>query len=97
MLGLQAGTPGSLSWVPSCDTVPLPFLQVEQILYDSPEKDSRAVLLITQRLSLVERAHHILFLEEGKVCEEGTHQQLMKNRGRYWAMVQAPAGAPERQ
>ncbi|XP_058520775.1 antigen peptide transporter 1 [Ochotona princeps] len=70
-------------------------LRVEQILYDSPKKDSRAVLLITQRLSLVERAHHILFLEGGKVCEEGTHQQLMKNRGHYWAMVQAPAGAPE--
>ncbi|XP_062041909.1 antigen peptide transporter 1 [Lepus europaeus] len=70
-------------------------LRVERILYESPERASRAVLLITQRLSLVEQAHHILFLEGGVVCEEGTHQQLMEKRGRYWAMVEAPAGAPE--
>ncbi|XP_062953156.1 antigen peptide transporter 1 isoform X1 [Cynocephalus volans] len=48
-----------------------------------------------RHLSLVEQADHILFLEGGTICEAGTHQQLMENRGRYWTMVQAPAGAPE--
>lgn len=67
-------------------------LRVERILYESPERCSRSVLLITQRLSLVERADHILFLEGGTICEAGTHEQLMKNRGRYWTMVQAPGG-----
>ncbi|KAM5287247.1 antigen peptide transporter 1 isoform 1-T1 [Hipposideros larvatus] len=72
-------------------------LRVERILYESPERCSRSVLLITQRLSLVEQADHILFLEGGTICEAGTHQQLMKNRGHYWTMVQAPGGldAPE--
>lgn len=72
-------------------------LRVEQLLYESPERYSRSVLLITQRLSSVEQADHILFLDGGTVCEAGTHQQLMKNKGRYWAMVQAPggSGAPE--
>ncbi|XP_070274901.1 antigen peptide transporter 1 isoform X2 [Myotis yumanensis] len=68
-------------------------LRVEQLLYESPERCSRSVLLITQRLSSVEQADHILFLEGGTICEAGTHQQLMEKRGRYWAMVQAPGGS----
>ncbi|XP_054577999.1 antigen peptide transporter 1 [Eptesicus fuscus] len=68
-------------------------LRVEQLLYESPERRSRSVLLITQRLSSVEQADHILFLEGGTICEAGTHQQLMQKRGRYWAMVQAPGGS----
>lgn len=73
------------------------FSQVEQLLYKSPERCSRSVLLITQRLSLVKQAHHILFLEGGTITEAGTHQQLMANKGRYCTMVQAPggSGAPE--
>ncbi|XP_055988383.1 antigen peptide transporter 1 [Sorex fumeus] len=66
--------------------------RVEKILYESPERASRAVLLITQRLSSVEQADHILFLEGGIICEEGTHQQLMEKQGRYWTMLQAPSG-----
>ncbi|XP_077017558.1 antigen peptide transporter 1 [Tamandua tetradactyla] len=72
-------------------------LRVEQLLYESPERSSRSVLLITQRLSLVEQATHILFLEGGSICESGTHKQLMDKRGRYWTMVEASggSGAPE--
>lgn len=73
------------------------FPQVEQLLYESPERGSRSVLFITQCLSSVEQADHILFLEGGMIIEAGTHWQLMTNKGRYWAMVQAPGGpgAPE--
>uniref|UniRef100_A0A2K5D214 Transporter 1, ATP binding cassette subfamily B member n=1 Tax=Aotus nancymaae TaxID=37293 RepID=A0A2K5D214_AOTNA len=70
-------------------------LRVEQLLYESPERSSRSVLLITQHLSLVEQADHILFLEGGAIRERGTHQQLIEKQGCYWAMVQAPADAPE--
>ncbi|KAM6183500.1 antigen peptide transporter 1 [Erethizon dorsatum] len=70
-------------------------LQVQQLLYGSPERCSRSVLLITQQLSLVEQADHILFLKEGAICERGTHQQLMEKRGCYRDMVQAPVCAPE--
>lgn len=73
------------------------FSQLEQLLYESPERCSRSVLLITQHLSSVEQADHILFLEGGTICEAGTHQQLMENRGHYRNMVQAASGsdAPE--
>ncbi|XP_039712167.1 antigen peptide transporter 1 [Pteropus medius] len=64
-------------------------LRVERLLYESPERCSRSVLLITQCLSLVKKADRILFLEGGTICEAGTHEMLMKNRGRYWTMVQA--------
>ncbi|XP_043856070.1 antigen peptide transporter 1 isoform X2 [Dromiciops gliroides] len=66
--------------------------QVEQLLYETPRRASQAVLLITQRLSSVERADHILFLEEGLIQESGTHRQLMEQRGRYWIMVEATGG-----
>ncbi|XP_042540262.1 antigen peptide transporter 1 [Dipodomys spectabilis] len=70
-------------------------LRVQQLLYTSPTRHSRSVLLITQHLSLVEQADHILFLKGGAICEQGTHQQLMEKRGLYWAMVEASAAAPE--
>ncbi|XP_006860609.1 PREDICTED: antigen peptide transporter 1 [Chrysochloris asiatica] len=66
--------------------------RVEQLLYHSPQRHSRSVLLITQCLSLVKQASQILFLEGGTICEAGTHQQLMENKRHYWAMVQAPRG-----
>lgn len=67
------------------------FLQVQRLLYESPRRASRTVLLITQQLSLAEQAHNILFLKEGSVCEQGTHQQLMERGGCYRAMVEALA------
>ncbi|XP_075859558.1 antigen peptide transporter 1 isoform X2 [Microcebus murinus] len=69
-------------------------LRVKQLLYESPERRSRSVLLITQNLSLVEQADLVLFLK-GAVCEAGTHPQLMRNGGHYCDMVRAPAGALE--
>uniref|UniRef100_A0A8C3WYZ1 Antigen peptide transporter 1 n=1 Tax=Catagonus wagneri TaxID=51154 RepID=A0A8C3WYZ1_9CETA len=71
--------------------------RMESLLCDSTERYSRSVLLITQRLRSVEQADRILFLEGGTIIEEGTHQQLMANKGHYWTMVQTPdrSGAPE--
>ncbi|XP_036624625.1 antigen peptide transporter 1-like [Trichosurus vulpecula] len=67
-------------------------LWVEQLVYEAPRRASQAVLLITQRLSSVERADHILVLEEGIIQESGTHRQLMEQGGRYWTMVEATDG-----
>ncbi|XP_051009526.1 antigen peptide transporter 1 [Acomys russatus] len=66
-------------------------LRVQRLLYANPQRPSPTVLLITQQLSLAEQAHHILFLKEGSVCEQGTHPQLMALGGRYRAMVEALA------
>ncbi|XP_074167178.1 antigen peptide transporter 1 [Sminthopsis crassicaudata] len=68
-------------------------LWVEHLLYEVPRKLPQAVLLITQRLSSVERADQILFLEEGVIQESGTHRQLMEQQGRYWTMVEGTGGS----
>ncbi len=47
----------------------------------------RATLLIAHRLKTVERATHILMLDNGKIVERGTHQTLMALNGRYAALV----------
>ncbi|XP_068929481.1 antigen peptide transporter 1-like [Petaurus breviceps papuanus] len=67
-------------------------LWVEQLMYDSPRRVSQAVLFITQCLRSVERADHILFLEEGVIQESGTHRQLMEQGGRYWTIVETTGG-----
>ncbi|XP_037133230.1 antigen peptide transporter 2-like [Syngnathus acus] len=44
------------------------------------------VLMVAHRLNCAERAHRIVFLEDGVVMEQGTHAQLMAKGGRYWQL-----------
>jgi ABC-type multidrug transport system fused ATPase/permease subunit len=57
----------------------------------------KAIFVITHRLSTVRRADHILFLEDGKLSERGSHSEMMaKAGGRYRAMVDAELALAER-
>jgi len=47
----------------------------------------RATFVIAHRLSTIRRANLILLLEEGRVIERGTHDELMEARGAYHDMV----------
>ena len=49
----------------------------------------RTVVVIAHRLSTVERCDRIVVLENGRVAESGTHQQLLHSRGVYCAMVRS--------
>ena len=57
-------------------------------------------ILISHRFSTVRHADRIAVVEDGNVVELGSHDELMRLRGRYWRMfsLQAQrfaAGAPE--
>ncbi|HEY0303636.1 MAG TPA: ABC transporter ATP-binding protein [Longimicrobiales bacterium] len=47
----------------------------------------RTTFVIAHRLSTIRRADLILLMEEGKVTERGTHEELMEAGGEYYSMV----------
>jgi ATP-binding cassette subfamily B protein len=47
----------------------------------------RTTFVIAHRLSTVRRANLILLMEDGKIVERGSHEELMRARGMYHAMV----------
>jgi subfamily B ATP-binding cassette protein HlyB/CyaB len=44
------------------------------------------VFFITHRLSTIRRADRIVMMHQGAIVEEGTHEELMALRGRYFAL-----------
>ena len=54
----------------------------------------RTTLILAHRLSSVIRADRILVLGEGKVVEEGSHDDLMERRGVYFSLMHEQASEP---
>jgi ABC-type multidrug transport system fused ATPase/permease subunit len=60
----------------------------ERIVQKAIEEVSldRTVLVIAHRLSTVEKADKIVVLDRGIVVEQGTHQELLQQKGEYWSL-----------
>lgn len=53
----------------------------------------KTVIVIAHRLSTIIGAHNIVVMQEGKVLEQGTHQQLLTQQGQYYKLWQLQHGA----
>ncbi|MYR72844.1 MULTISPECIES: ABC transporter ATP-binding protein [unclassified Streptomyces] len=54
----------------------------------------RTVVMVAHRMRTVQRADRVIFIDEGRIVEEGSHDELLRQGGRYaefWNISMAPA------
>ncbi|CAO2617616.1 Multidrug resistance protein 2 [Lemmus lemmus] len=62
----------------------------EKVVQEALDKarEGRTCIVIAHRLSTIQNADLIVVIQNGKVMEQGTHQQLLAQKGVYFTMVQ---------
>ncbi|KAK1140267.1 GTPase-activating protein [Aspergillus melleus] len=51
--------------------------------------EGRTTIVIAHRLSTIKSAHNIVVLVDGRIVEQGTHDQLVDGKGTYHSLVEA--------
>lgn len=64
--------------------------QIQTALFDLLK--NKTAIVIAHRLSTILRMDRIIVLEQGRIIEQGTHQQLLQRQGRYYQMWQHQKG-----
>ena len=62
--------------------------ETEILIQDSLEKMKNigTMLIVAHRLSTIQHADNIILLSRGKILEQGNHQQLLQQKGRYYQL-----------
>ena len=62
--------------------------ETEILIQDSLEKMKNigTMLIVAHRLSTIQHADNIILLSKGKIIEQGNHQQLLSQHGRYYQL-----------
>ena len=62
--------------------------ETEILIQDSLEKikDIGTMLIVAHRLSTIQHADNIIVLSHGVIVEQGNHQELLKQKGRYYQL-----------
>jgi ATP-binding cassette, subfamily B, multidrug efflux pump len=62
--------------------------ETEQLIQQAIERvmRHRTSLVVAHRLSTIQRADRIIVLHHGEIREQGSHQQLLAERGLYWRL-----------
>lgn len=62
--------------------------ETEILIQDSLEKMKNigTMLIVAHRLSTIQHSDNIIVLSHGEILEQGTHQELLHNKGRYYQL-----------
>ena len=62
--------------------------ETEILIQDSLEKmmNIGTMLIVAHRLSTIQHADNIILLAHGEIIEQGTHQELLRQKGRYYQL-----------
>lgn len=62
--------------------------ETEVLIQDSLEKLMKigTLLIVAHRLSTIRHADNIIYIAHGRIIEQGTHKQLLEQKGRYYQL-----------
>jgi ABC-type multidrug transport system fused ATPase/permease subunit len=71
--------------------------ETEHLIQDAIDRliEGKTTLMIAHRLSTLRRANRIIVVDNGRIIENGTPDELMALKGKYYKLVQIQSMAQE--